>query len=180
MKEKHNRYFAGGVFVCFLFILLAWGQPLAAQEKLPEIVFEKYQLPNGLEVILHVDRSIPMVTVNVWYHVGSKNEKKGRTGFAHLFEHLMFEGSEHIPNYDIPMERIGGISNGSTSYDRTNYWENLPSNYLEMGLWLEADRLGYLLPVMNQKNWIHSAESSRTRKDRVWTTSLTAGLRRSF
>jgi len=151
MKEKHNRYFAGGVFVCFLFILLAWGQPLAAQEKLPEIVFEKYQLPNGLEVILHVDRSIPMVTVNVWYHVGSKNEKKGRTGFAHLFEHLMFEGSEHIPNYDIPMERIGGISNGSTSYDRTNYWENLPSNYLEMGLWLEADRLGYLLPVMNQE-----------------------------
>ena len=136
--------------LCLLFILLTSGQ-LVAQEKLPEIAFEKYQLPNGLEVILHVDRAIPMVTVNVWYHVGSKNEKKGRTGFAHLFEHLMFEGSEHIPNYDIPMERIGGTNNGSTSYDRTNYWENLPSNYLEMGLWLEADRLGYLLPVMSQE-----------------------------
>jgi zinc protease len=127
------------------------GPSAAGQHKLPEISFEKYRLQNGLEVIMHVDRSLPMVTVNVWYHVGSKNEKKGRTGFAHLFEHLMFEGSEHIPSFDEPMERIGGNNNGSTSNDRTNYWSNLPANYLEMGLWLEADRMGYLLPVMTHK-----------------------------
>jgi zinc protease len=141
------------LLVAFLFIfsVASLAPGLFAQEKLPKIKFEKYELPNGLDVILHVDRSIPMVSVNVWYHVGSKNEKKGRTGFAHLFEHLMFEGSEHIPNFDEPMERIGGMSNGSTSNDRTNYWENLPSNYLEMGIWLEADRIGYLLPVMDQK-----------------------------
>ncbi len=135
----------------FLFSVACLAPGLFAQEKLPKIKFEKYELPNGLDVILHVDHSIPMVTVNVWFHVGSKNEKKGRTGFAHLFEHLMFEGSEHIPNYDEPMERIGGMSNGSTNNDRTNYWENLPSNYLEMGIWLEADRMGYLLPVMDQE-----------------------------
>ncbi len=127
------------------------GPSAAGQHKLPEISFEKYRLQNGLEVILHVDRSLPMVTVNVWYHVGSKNEKKGRTGFAHLFEHLMFEGSEHIPRFDEPMERTGGTNNGSTSTDRTNYWSNLPASYLEMGLWLEADRMGYLLPVMTQE-----------------------------
>jgi zinc protease len=150
IERRSRRIYTAAVFG-LLFLLLTTGHPLAAQEKLPEIAFEKYELPNGLDVILHVDHSIPMITVNVWYHVGSKNEKKGRTGFAHLFEHLMFEGSEHIPNYDEPMEKIGGFSNGSTSFDRTNYWENLPSNYLEMGLWLEADRLGYLLPVMDQE-----------------------------
>lgn len=141
------------LFTAFLFIfsIACFTLGLSAQEKLPKIKFEKYELPNGLDVILHVDRSIPVVSVNVWYHVGSKNEKKGRTGFAHLFEHLMFEGSEHIPNFDEPMERIGGTNNGSTSNDRTNYWENLPSNYLEMGIWLEADRMGYLLSVMDQK-----------------------------
>lgn len=151
MIERRSRQFIKAAILGLCFILWAAGHPRAAQETLPEIAFEKYELPNGLDVILHVDHSIPMVTVNVWYHVGSKNEKKGRTGFAHLFEHLMFEGSEHIPNYDEPMEKIGGFSNGSTNYDRTNYWENLPSNYLEMGLWLEADRLGYLLPVMSQE-----------------------------
>ncbi len=124
---------------------------IRAQEEPPEITFEKYRLVNGLDVILHVDPSLPVVTVNVWYHVGSKNETAGRYGFAHLFEHLMFEGSQNIPNFDEPMERIGGTNNGSTSNDRTNYWENLPSNYLELGLWLEADRMGYLLPAMTQE-----------------------------
>lgn len=151
MKQSYLKNKALFTVILFLISLAFVAQTLPAQEKLPEIKFEKYQLPNGLDVILHVDRSIPMVSVNVWYHVGSKNEKKGRTGFAHLFEHLMFEGSEHIPNFDEPMERIGGMNNGSTSNDRTNYWENLPSNYLEMGLWLEADRMGFLLPTMDQK-----------------------------
>ncbi len=125
---------------------------LVAQQTLPDIKFEKYVLPNGLEVILHVDHSLPMVTVNTWYHVGSKNEKEGRTGFAHLFEHLMFEGSLHVPNFDIPMEKIGGHNNGSTTQDRTNYWSNLPSSYLEMGLWLDADRMRYLMDTMTEEN----------------------------
>lgn len=115
------------------------------------IPFEKYELSNGLDVILHEDHSIPMVSVNVWYHVGSKNEKPGRTGFAHLFEHLMFEGSKHHnSNFAEPLEKIGGTDNGSTSTDRTNYWSNIPSNELEMALWLEADRMGFLLDVMTQ------------------------------
>ncbi len=151
MNRLHarNKVFWITLFCFFAFVFFA--SQLAAELKLPDIKFEKYELPNGLDVILHEDHSIPMITVNIWFHVGSKNEKKGRTGFAHLFEHLMFEGSEHIPHFDRPLEKIGGTSNGSTSEDRTNYWENLPSNYLEMGLWLEADRMGYLLPTMTEK-----------------------------
>ncbi|HJZ10734.1 MAG TPA: pitrilysin family protein, partial [Acidobacteriota bacterium] len=123
-----------------------------AASKLPELKFEKYQLPNGLDVILHEDHSIPIVAVNIWYHVGSKNERRGRTGFAHLFEHMMFQGSKHHEDeYFAPLQKIGGTLNGSTNNDRTNYWENVPSNYLELVLWLESDRLGFLLPSMTQK-----------------------------
>ena len=115
------------------------------------IPFEKFELSNGLDVILHEDHSIPMVSVNVWYHVGSKNEKPGRTGFAHLFEHLMFEGSKHYnQNFTRPLEEVGGTDNGSTSTDRTNYWSNIPSDQLELALWLESDRMGFLLDVMTQ------------------------------
>ncbi len=129
--------------------LLGYGP--AKDEKPLHIPFEKYELSNGLDVILHEDHSIPMVSVNVWYHVGSKNEKPGRTGFAHLFEHLMFEGSKHHnSNFAEPLEKVGGTDNGSTSTDRTNYWSNVPSNELEMALWLEADRMGFLLDVMTQ------------------------------
>jgi len=116
------------------------------------IPYEKFTLSNGLDVILHKDNSIPMVSVNMWYHVGSKNEKPGRTGFAHLFEHLMFEGSKHHDfNFAQPIEEIGGTDNGSTSTDRTNYWSNVPSNQLELALWLESDRMGFLLDVMTQE-----------------------------
>ena len=118
---------------------------------LPQLKFEKYTLTNGLDVILHEDHSIPMVAVNVWYHVGSKNEKPGRTGFAHLFEHMMFQGSKHHDkDYFEPLQKVGGAVNGSTSEDRTNYWENVPGNQLELALWLEADRMGFLLPAMTQ------------------------------
>ncbi len=124
----------------------------SARPALPEVRFEKYELPNGLDVILHEDHALPVVAINVWYHVGSKNEKRGRTGFAHLFEHMMFQGSEHNPeDYIGEIEKIGGDLNGTTSEDRTEYWENVPSNYLERGLWLEADRMGYLLPAMTQE-----------------------------
>lgn len=126
----------------------------AKRINLPEISFENYALGNGMNVILHPDHSIPIVAVNLWYHVGSKNEKPGRTGFAHLFEHLMFKGSLHHPGeFFAPLEKIGASANGSTSEDRTIYYENLPSNYLELALWLESDRMGFLLPVLTQEQF---------------------------
>ena len=124
----------------------------APAPRLPEIAFEKYPLPNGLQVILHEDHSTPIVGVNVWYHVGSKNERPGRTGFAHLFEHMMFQGSQHYDkDYFGPLQQAGGQLNGSTNQDRTNYWETVPSNYLELALWMESDRMGFLLPAMTQE-----------------------------
>ena len=115
------------------------------------IAFEKHTLPNGLDVILHQDRSIPMAAVNVWYHVGSKDEEMGRTGFAHLFEHIMFRGTKHHKaSHFEPLQKIGATLNGSTTGDRTNYWEDVPSNYLELALWLEADRMGFLLDALDQ------------------------------
>ncbi len=118
------------------------------------IAFEKYRLANGLDVILHEDHSIPMVGVNVWYHVGSQNEAPGRTGFAHLFEHVMFEGSKnHNREYFEPLQEAGGNINGSTSTDRTNYFENVPSNYLELALWLESDRMGFLLDALDERKF---------------------------
>jgi len=115
------------------------------------IPFEKHTLQNGLEIITHVDKTVPSVAVNVWYHVGSKNEVPGKTGFAHLFEHVMFEGSQnHDKDYFGPLQEIGAMVNGSTTNDRTNYWENLPSNYLELALWLESDRMGFLLEALDQ------------------------------
>jgi len=119
-----------------------------ADADLPQLSFEKYALPNGLEVILHEDHRIPEVAVDVWYHVGSKDEAQGRTGFAHLFEHVMFQGSKHIAEdkYFEYLQKAGASNvNGSTGSDRTNYFEVVPSNQLELGLWLESDRMGFLL-----------------------------------
>ena len=119
-----------------------------------QISFEKFTLANGLDVILHQDNALPMVAVNVWYHVGSKDEEPGKTGYAHLFEHLMFEGSKHhnSSHFD-PLQEVGATLNGSTTQDRTNYWENLPSNYLELALWLESDRMGFLLDALDQRRF---------------------------
>jgi predicted Zn-dependent peptidase len=118
-----------------------------------EIPFEEYRLDNGLRVILSTDPGVPVVAINLWYNVGSKNELPGRTGFAHLFEHMMFQGSAHVPEngHFALIEQAGGSLNGSTWLDRTNYYETLPAHYLELGLWLEADRLGWLLPAMTQQ-----------------------------
>jgi zinc protease len=117
------------------------------------IPYTQFALANGLNVIVHRDTSLPVASVNVWYHVGSRNEKPGRTGFAHLFEHIMFEGSAHVPegDFDNLLEAAGGVNNGSTANDRTNYWENVPANALELALWLEADRMGWLLDTMTQE-----------------------------
>jgi zinc protease len=124
---------------------------VGSAQMLPPMKYEKYELPNGLDVILHRDTTMPTVAVNIWYHVGSKNEKRGRTGFAHLFEHMMFQGSlHHDTDYFAPLEKIGADLNGSTEVDRTNYWENVPSNYLELALWLESDRMGFLTQAMTQ------------------------------
>jgi zinc protease len=126
--------------------------PLGAQSPAPlEVPYRQFKLANGLNVILHRDASIPAVAVNVWYHVGSANEKPGRTGFAHLFEHLMFEGSKHVAEgqFDLLLEGAGGDNNGSTSNDRTNYVINVPSNALELALYLESDRMGFLLDTMS-------------------------------
>ena len=113
------------------------------------ISYSKHTLANGLDVLLHQDRSCPIVAVNLWYHVGSKNETPGHTGFAHLFEHLMFEGSKHHDKgYFPPLQGAGASLNGSTNADRTNYWELVPSNALELALWMESDRMGFLLPAL--------------------------------
>ena len=117
------------------------------------VPYTQFTLPNGLDVILHEDHSVPLVAVDAWYHVGSAREKPGRTGFAHLFEHIMFEGSGHVPegDFDNWLEAAGGDNNGSTDNDRTNYWETVPSNALELALFLESDRMGYLLNAMSPK-----------------------------
>ena len=118
-----------------------------------EVKYSQFTLPNGLRVIFHEDHTVPMVTVNMWYHVGSGRERTGRTGFAHLFEHLMFMGSGHVKpgEFDQFLEAAGGDNNGSTTEDRTNYWINVPSNSLELALFLESDRMGYLLDSMTPK-----------------------------
>ncbi len=117
------------------------------------LTIEEYRLANGLRVVLNEDHSAPLVAINLWYHVGSKNERVGRTGFAHLFEHMLFSGSQHVGNNEHfrYVQSVGGVLNGSTFFDRTNYYETLPSNYLALGLWLEADRMGFFLPALTQE-----------------------------
>ena len=113
--------------------------------------YTRHTLANGLDVLLHEDHDCPIVAINVWYHVGSKNERPGHTGFAHLFEHLMFEGSQHHDyGYFQPLQGAGAALNGSTNADRTSYWEVVPTSALELGLWMESDRMGYLLPALTE------------------------------
>ncbi len=123
------------------------------------IPYSRHRLDNGLDVLVHEDHGCPIVAVNLWYHVGSKNETPGRTGFAHLFEHLMFEGSEHHDKgYFQPLQEAGGLLNGSTNADRTNYWEVVPTNALELALWMESDRMGYLLPALTDAKFENQRE----------------------
>ena len=136
---------------CSTGLLLLVAQGLAAAQSVPKLAVEKYTLPNGLEVILHEDRSVPMVAVNTFYKVGSADEQPGRTGFAHLFEHIMFMGSQNVAigAFDQMLEAAGAQNNGSTTEDRTDYNEEMPSNALPLALWLDADRMGFLLPTMD-------------------------------
>jgi zinc protease len=132
---------------------------------LPPIKYTEFKLKNGLRVIFHEDHSTPIVAVNIWYHVGSKNEVPGRTGFAHLFEHMMFQGSlHHDTDYFVPLQEAGGTLNGSTNADRTNYWEVVPANFLELALWLEADRMGYLLEALTERKLANQREVVKNEK----------------
>src|SRR2546427_247111 len=127
----------------------------AARGADPEIKFEKYKLPNGLTVILSEDHRLPQVAVDIWYHVGAANQTPGRSGFAHLFEHMMFSGSKHVqPSPWKALEAVGvgaGQMNGTTNFDRTNYYEVVPSAELPTALWVEADRMGYLLDTLDEQ-----------------------------
>ncbi len=142
------------IIAIILVVGFAMSQSIFAQggDRLPSLKVKEYRLKNGLRVILHEDKTTPIVAVNLWYHVGSKNEVVGRTGFAHLFEHMMFQGSKNYNNdYFKPLQEVGASINGSTNPDRTNYFQSVPSNFLELALFMEADRLGGLLEAMTQE-----------------------------
>ncbi len=139
-----TTHLAGFLLASLVFLAPAYGQDI-------DVPYAQFTLDNGLTVLVHEDHSTPFVSVNMWYHVGSGSEKAGRTGFAHLFEHIMFEGSGNVPEgkFDEWLEAAGGNNNGSTTGDRTNYYEDVPSNGLELALFLESDRMGYLIDAMS-------------------------------
>ncbi len=136
------------LFAAFILLLA----PAFGQQAAVDIPYQKFVLGNGLTLLVHEDHKAPIVAVNIWYHVGSKNEKRGKTGFAHLFEHLMFNGSEHYnSDYDKVLQKIGATDmNGTTSNDRTNYFQNVPTSALDTVLWMESDRMGHLLAALDQ------------------------------
>src|SRR5438045_8900804 len=149
MRLKTNRVVRAFVLIAAMGLLTM--MTLGASGQDIKIAYEKFVLPNGLTVIVHEDHKAPIVALNIWYHVGSKNEKPGKTGFAHLFEHLMFGGSENLKGrYIDAMERVGATDlNGTTNNDRTNYFENVPTSALDYTLWMESDRMGFL--TLDQK-----------------------------
>jgi zinc protease len=136
-----------------LFLLLATSTARGDEPNIPNLAIESYKLPNGLKVVLHRDTSVPRVSVILAYHVGSKDERSGRTGFAHFFEHMMFRGTKNVPNYDIPLQETGGQSNAFTNEDVTVYHETVPSTYLERALYLEAERLAFLSSALDQEKF---------------------------
>jgi zinc protease len=168
IKPSCVRAFLFLVIAAFWLNGIAVGQTAASMpHKLPSIPFEKYKLKNGLEVILSEDHTLPLVSVNIWYHVGPANEKAGRTGFAHLFEHMMFEGSQHVgaKAHFSYLEAAGATDiNGSTDFDRTNYYETVPSNQLNLALWLESDRMGYLLGKLDIQNLANQRDVVRNER----------------
>jgi zinc protease len=146
--------------------LLTAGTALAAEGD-PKVPMERYLLANGLEVVLHQDRTVPLAYISVWYHVASGDETPGKSGFAHLFEHMMFQGSTHVgedKHFEV-LKKIGASSiNGSTNTDRTNYFEQVPSHQLETALWLESDRMGYMLPLLTEKSLANQREVVRNER----------------
>jgi len=149
-SKKRLPFLHAAIMLCGVLVTGLPSQQALAQ---PKVDFEQYTLSNGLTVLLHEDHSAPVTAAVVIYHVGSKNEKPKRTGFAHLFEHMMFQGSQNVGDeqHFRLLQEVGANINGSTNNDRTNYFEIVPSNYLELALWLESDRMGFLLPAMTQE-----------------------------
>jgi zinc protease len=169
--------------VLALLLVSVTALPIAGQSPSPRalaVPYEQFTLPNGLHVILHRDASVPVASVNIWYHVGSANERPGRTGLAHLFEHLMFEGSAHVVEgaFDTLLEAAGATSNGSTDTDHTNYFIDLPANALELALFLESDRMGYLLETMTpervdgQRDVVKNERRQRIENEPYGTASI--------
>jgi zinc protease len=174
IPDRSRRFVAG---LCLLLSLVGLGVSNASTQKpakavasanpLPQIKYEKFKLQNGLDVILYEDHRLPLVAVNIWYHVGPANERAGRTGFAHLFEHMMFEGSKHVgPKAHFRYLEAAGASdiNGTTDFDRTNYFETLPANQLELALWLESDRMGYLLGTLDREKLANQRDVVRNER----------------
>jgi zinc protease len=167
-----KKYLVTSSWMLLLVVAFLFPGNLAAQSKsasvaAPQIKYQKYTLKNGLEVILSEDHRLPLVAVDLWYHVGPANERPGRTGFAHLFEHMMFEGSQHVGSkeHDRLLEAAGASDiNGTTDFDRTNYFETLPSNQLELALWLESDRMGYLLGKIDQERLANQRDVVRNER----------------
>src|SRR5215471_10313794 len=183
--SKSVSLLSAGAFVCFAVTFAGQkaASPQAAEQtakktstgtqtkpaplEVPQLKFEKYKLQNGLVVILSEDHRLPMVAVNLWYHVGPAYETPGKTGFAHLFEHMMFEGSRHVPgNAHFHLLEAAGASdiNGTTDFDRTNYFETLPANQLELALWLESDRMGYLLGTLDREKLANQRDVVRNER----------------
>jgi zinc protease len=152
-----------------------------AQLPTVEIPHTTFKLSNGLTVIVHEDHKAPIVAVNIWYHVGSKNEPAASSGFAHLFEHLMFNGSENFNNDFFKATELLGATdqNGTTNTDRTNYFQNVPTSALDSILWLESDRMGHLVGAIDRPASMSSAASSRTRSARARTSPMAASGMRS-
>ncbi len=155
------------VWTAFVVLVGGSSRPAGADDADPHIPVEKYQLENGLEVLLHRDATVPLAYVSVWYHVASGDETPGKSGFAHLFEHMMFQGSQHVGedrHFDV-LRKIGASEiNGSTNTDRTNYFEQVPSHQLETALWLESDRMGYLLPLLTEKSLANQRDVVRNER----------------
>lgn len=150
-RQFHGYFFA--IVIAFVSgVPISYAKSIVITPAPVDIAYEQFTLPNGLRVVVHTDRKAPIVAVNIWYHVGSKDEQPGKTGFAHLFEHLMFQGSEnHKGEFFEPFELVGAThQNGSTNTDRTNYFENVPSTALDMALFMESDRMGHLLGAIDQ------------------------------
>jgi zinc protease len=168
--SRSVRLCLGGVALALTTAALAQPAPKLAPTKplkVPALTYERYTLPNGLTVLLHEDHRLPLVAVDLWYHVGPVNEAKGRTGFAHLFEHMMFEGSEHVGEkaHFRYLEGAGATDiNGTTDFDRTNYFETVPSNELELALWLESDRMGFLLEKLDREKLTNQRDVVRNER----------------
>ncbi len=163
--------------------LLGADLPAAKPLTIPTLKYQEYTLPNGLQVLLHEDHRLPLVALDLWYHVGPANEKPGRTGFAHLFEHMMFEGSEHVGEkaHFRYLEGAGATGiNGTTDFDRTNYFETLPSNQLDLGLWLESDRMGFLLETLDRKKLTNQRDVVRNERRQGEGTPYELGSEEMF